>query len=446
MRQSIVVVPGQEQIVLSEPPFAQPRARQLPRYGRAVVLITVSVLAATSGSETRASWEAGQARRLVFASSLSVSARSANAGNISKRLAQAAASNPEALRQAPEEHHGTELLPPEFGTAKYNFDGRAGGGDFRAFPPSRASNEERQMQVPQAAVSDTGQSPGHRWAERRSCELTIGTRTLELLQPLEQERHRTESLEQDLAGVRREGETQTALAAKAKEDAGQLQVADSGAAELRKSLQQERERTSLLEQDLAAARNDVETQTALAAKATDDATQVKQAADSNAAALRKSLQQEQERAGRLEQDLAAARRDLEAQMALASKASDDASQLKQAAEQGSAQLMQSLQKEHEGAEALAKDLSTAHATIYAYEAQARKASDQATNSQQVSENAAAALLKSLQQERERAGRLEQDLAAARRDIEAQTALAVTRDKPPAPDQPAAAAARKNAKP
>jgi hypothetical protein len=44
-------------------------------------------------------------------------------------------------------------------------------------------------------------------------------------------------------------------------------VGESGTAEVQTSLQQERERSAQLEQDLAAARRDVETQTALAAKA-----------------------------------------------------------------------------------------------------------------------------------------------------------------------------------
>jgi hypothetical protein len=194
---------------------------------------------------------------------------------------------------------------------------------------------------------------------------------------------------------------------------GQYAAAETGPDDLQKSLQQERERVSRLEQEPATARRDVETQT-------DDASRMKQAVDNSAAKLRKSLQQEQERANRLEADLAAARRDVETQMALATKLSNDASQQKQIAEQGSAELKRSLQKEHERAEALAKDLSTAHAAIYAYEAQARKASDQAADSQQV-ENSAA-LRKSLQQEQERAGRLEQDLVAARRNLETQTAL------------------------
>src|SRR5437764_480071 len=91
-------------------------------------------------------------------------------------------------------------------------------------------------------------------------------------------------------------------------------------------------RVDRLEQDLAAAKRDVEAQKTLAAKANDDATQLKQAAASDAADLKKSLQQEGERAERLENNLAAVRRDVETRTELAAKANDDATQLKQAAE------------------------------------------------------------------------------------------------------------------
>jgi hypothetical protein len=57
---------------------------------------------------------------------------------------------------------------------------------------------------------------------------------------------------------------------------------------------------------------------------------------------------------------------------------------------------------------LAQELSMARARIYAFEAQAREFSDQAAE---------------LKQEQERTARLEQDVAAARRDLEKQTALA-----------------------
>jgi hypothetical protein len=228
--------------------------------------------------------------------------------------------------------------------------------------------------------------------------------------------------EQDPAAARPDVETQTALAAKAGDDASQLkQAAEQRSVELKRSLQKEHERAEALAKELSMAHAAIYAYEAQARKAADHAASPRDAAD-DGAALRKSLQQERERASRLEQDLAAARRDFETQTALATKARDDASQLKQAAEQRSADPKRSLQKEHERAEALAKELSLAHAAIYAYEAQARKAADQAAGSREAAGDGAPALRKSLQQEQERAARLEQDLAAARRDVGTQTAL------------------------
>jgi hypothetical protein len=53
--------------------------------------------------------------------------------------------------------------------------------------------------------------------------------------------------------------------------------------------------------------------------------------------LLQHLEQEHDRAERLAQDLAAARRDVEAQIGLAAKATDEASRLKQEAERGAAE-------------------------------------------------------------------------------------------------------------
>ena len=91
---------------------------------------------------------------------------------------------------------------------------------------------------------------------------------------------------------------------------------------------------------------------------------MKQAAQSGPE-LQNSLQQERERSARLEQDLAAARRDIETQTALAAKASEEALQRKQTAEAGTR------------ADALAQDLSLTRGAIHANEAQARKARDEA---------------------------------------------------------------------
>jgi len=85
------------------------------------------------------------------------------------------------------------------------------------------------------------------------------------------------------------------------------------------------------QEEVAAARRDLEKQTALAAKAGEEAGQINQTADS-AAELQKSP--EQERAAHLEQDVAAARRDLEKHTARAAKASRQARRTKRMAAAG----------------------------------------------------------------------------------------------------------------
>ncbi|MBR1245197.1 hypothetical protein JQ620_34465, partial [Bradyrhizobium sp. AUGA SZCCT0274] len=343
-----------------------------------------------------------------------------------------------------------------------------------ALPPSRAGND-RSVQVVQATIGDTRQSPEQElhWAESLSRELTNARRDIELLQRLEQGRDRAEWLEQSLAAARRDVETQSALAAKAVEETARMrQAAPGGAAELQNSLQQARELAERLEQDLAAARRDVGTQTALAAKAGEEASRSKQAGESIAAELQKSLQQERERSARLEQDLATVRHEVETQTALATKAGEETSRLKAAEESGAAELQKSLHQERERsarlerdlaasrgdvetqaalaakaseevlrrkqaaeagaaelkqsrarADALAQDLSLTRSAIYAYEAQARKAGDEAAELRQAAANGAPSTGKAAPDERERFSRLEQDLAVARRDVEAQAALA-----------------------
>ncbi|MEK9283304.1 MULTISPECIES: hypothetical protein [unclassified Bradyrhizobium] len=241
----------------------------------------------------------------------------------------------------------------------------------------------------------------------------------DLQKALEQEVARTARLEQDLAAARREVEKQAAPAVKAGDgSAGPKPASQSGAADLQKALEQERARIARLEQDLAAARREVEKQAALAAKASEEAAELKRAAQSGAVDLRKSLEQEHERAARLEQDLAAARRDVETQAALTAKAGDELARLKQA-EASAAELRRSMQKEHERADALAQDLSMARTKIYAYEAQAAKAKDEAAQHKQAEVSDTAELRQSLQRERQRAEQLARDLATRSRELDAQ---------------------------
>src|SRR5450631_3699204 len=95
----------------------------------------------------------------------------------------------------------------------------------------------------------------------------------------------------------------------------------------------------------------------------DEAAELKQAAESATAELLQSLQREHDRAEALATELAKARRDLETQVALSSKKGDEAAQLKQAAESATAELRQSLQREHDRAEALITELAQARRTM-----------------------------------------------------------------------------------
>jgi len=270
------------------------------------------------------------------------------------------------------------------------------------------------------------------WAESLSCELALARRDIELLQRLEQEHDRAERLAESVDAARLEIESQTAFAAKAIEEASRLkessrpnQAADSGAAEL----QEERERSVRLAKDLAAARREVETQTALATQAGEEVFRLKQAGDIGAAELaelRKAIQQERERSTQLEQDLAAARHDLESQAALAAKASEELSQRSQAAEASAADLRQLMAKERERAETLEQDRSLTQSAVYAYQAQTAlvaNANADASVLKASGEPGVAELQNTLQQQQDRIDQLEQALATSRRDIDAQTALA-----------------------
>nr|WP_245284992.1 hypothetical protein [Bradyrhizobium sp. th.b2] len=136
-------------------------------------------------------------------------------------------------------------------------------------------------------------------------------------------------------------------------------------------MQKERERTARLEQDLAAARRDIESKTVLVTKAGEEASRL-QAAGKSAAA---DLQKEREQSARLEQDLAAARRDGEAQTARAAKASEQVSLQRQAAEAGASELRQLRAR----MDAQAQSSSLWLSTVHAYEAQVRNARGAAPN-------------------------------------------------------------------
>jgi hypothetical protein len=304
----------------------------------------------------------------------------------------------------------------------------AGYDSLEVLPPGRGNND-RPVQVVQAATGDAGQprEREHHWSETLSCELTIARRDIELLQRLEQERKRFARLEQDLVAARRDLEEQTALAEKTSEEASRLkQAGKSGAADVQVSLQQERERSARLEQDLAAARRDVEAQTAMASNAADEILQRKQAAEADASELRQSIQKERERGDALANDLSMTRSAMYASEAQARRAGDEATKLREeiaTIANGAPSVCKSMQGEHIRSEWLEQDLAAARADAETQVALAVKAGEEASRLKLARDSSEAELQKSVQRERERSARLEQDLAAARADAKTQTALA-----------------------
>ena len=308
-----------------------------------------------------------------------------------------------------------------------------GSDEFKTWPPP-SGGSDKSIQIAQATTPHTGalQQPPEQqrdWAESLSCELAFARRDIALLQHFEQERDRADWLAQDLDAARREVETQKALVAKAVEEASRLKEAsrpnragESGPAELQASLQEERERSVRLEQDLAAALRNVETQTALATKAGEETSRLKQAGESQAVELQKALQQESERTARLERDLAAARHDAETQTALATKADEETSRLKQAGESQAVELQKALQQERQRTARLEQELAAARQDDDTQTALATKAGEETSRLNQAEESQAVELQKALQQESQRTARLEQDLTAARQNVESQTAL------------------------
>ena len=363
-------------------PFAKMRIRGVFARRRAAPLwITAALLAMAWTSDSRGSPEARPAQsdaRAPAQHKISVPeldfrgpvgardierVRASGATAKSVRLAQAVPDDPDELQKALEqEHDRAELLARELTIHRHLemlltlHRARAEAARFRQQSESEHTELREHLQQERLRLKKAAES-----GAAELCKILSGDRpaqseqaagandTIELRTSLQQQRDRADRLEQDLAAAKRDLARQTAVVTEATEQATQVKGrAENDAAELRTSLQQERERTTQLEKDLAAARRDVETQTALASKANEQASQAKRA-ENDAAGLTTSLQQERQRAAQLEKDLAAARRDVETQTALASKANEQASQARRAAEADAAGLTTSLQQERQRA-------------------------------------------------------------------------------------------------
>src|SRR5450432_3094314 len=314
------------------------------------------------------------------------------AGDEPAELKQAAESaTAELLQSLQREHDRAEALATELAKARRELETQV------ALSSKKGDEAAQFKQAAESATAELRQSLQREldWLRDldEAAQLKQAAATAELRLSLQQEHDRAEALATELAKARRDLETQVALSSKKGDEAAQFkQAAESATAELRQSLQRELDwlrdldeaaqlklaaataelRQSLqrehdmaeaLATELAKARRDLETQVALSSKKGDEAAQFKQAAEAATADLRQSLQRGHDRAEALATELAKARRDLETQVALSSKKGDEAAQLKQAAESATAELRQSLQREHDRAEALITELAQARRTM-----------------------------------------------------------------------------------
>lgn len=228
-----------------------------------------------------------------------------------------------------------------------------------------------------------------------------------LRKSLQEEHARGQRLEQELAQTRRDLELQAALTSKTgNEGSKQKQGIERDLQELQGVAQQERDRASRLEQDLAVARRELDTQSAPATKVCADAIGATEAAQNGLAELQKTFQQERDRATRLEEDLATTRYELENRSSEAMKANEEMAQIRRTADNTAARLRSSLREEHDRAEGLAQELSLTRTKLFAYEAHAAANDDGSKELQQL-----------LQQERTRSNRLELELVTAHQTLE-----------------------------
>ena len=227
----------------------------------------------------------------------------------------------------------------------------------------------------------------------------VPTSTAQFRQALEQETLLSDTLAGELAATRSELDTRVALADKAVDEAAQLRrAAEVTTAELRKSLQQEHERSAALANELAKARIDLEATVALPSKSHDEVLQGSQAAE-DAEKMRNSLQQERAHAAALASELAGNRREIETLAAQSQKAFDEAVQQKQTAEAATAQLREALQQEQQKTAALMQEAKAAQAMTTAADPERRGLEDAQAH----------------------AAALASELAGTRREIESQAA-------------------------
>jgi hypothetical protein len=184
------------------------------------------------------------------------------------------------------------------------------------------------------------------------------------------------------------------------------------------AIRQEHERSQQLERQLAAAQ---------AASLADGAGQAQELADLHKAleAEKAGAQEQRTKAEAMVRDLAAARSDLEAQSAAFARAGEQTSQAQKDAERAIAGLRQAITEERARTKGLTRDLAAARQENQAQAAALRKTAEKPDDTGRLAE-----LQQALAKEQMKTDKLTRDLAAARQETERQTAaLKAASDQP-----------------
>jgi hypothetical protein len=190
-------------------------------------------------------------------------------------------------------------------------------------------------------------------------------RTAEQL-ALKQEHDKAEKLGVELATARSEGESQAALLRSARDEATRIKEASVRATdELRQALQQAQDKAEKLTGELAATRQEVEAQTAVAQSANDEARRAADRSKRSAEEQRRALREAQDKAEKLAAELAATQREVQSQESAASLAKDLAAGVKEAAERSADDQRRALQQEQNKTEKLTAELAEVRSSLEA---------------------------------------------------------------------------------
>jgi hypothetical protein len=199
---------------------------------------------------------------------------------------------------------------------------------------------------------------------------------------LKQEQDKAEKLGVELATARREGEAQAAILRSARDEATRIKEASARATdELRQALQQAQDKAEKLAGELAMTRQEVEAQTAAAQSANDEARRAADRGKRSVEEQSRALRETQGKAEKLASELAAARQEVQSQQFAASLAKDQAVGVKEAAERSVGDQRRALQQERNKTEKLTAELDEARSNL---EAQTKaKATEEAARDDQL---------------------------------------------------------------